>query len=81
MGGDEVKKPKYVTVVLKLSDDDTVTVEKIPIADIEEVVRCKKCVWGWDPVSAHEGLLCYCEQTQKYHKPDFYCADGKRRQK
>ena len=59
----------------------TTTKEKIdamPTADVVEVVRCEDCVW-YDKRRQH-GNLCEGHNLEKVFQPDFFCADGKRRE-
>ena len=41
-------------------------IEEIPAADVQEVVRCKDCIYR------HSSEFCECRE------PNFYCADGER---
>ena len=41
-------------------------IDKLPITDVQEVVRCKDCIYR------KSSEFCECRE------PDFYCADGAR---
>lgn len=45
---------------------------RVPTADVVEVVRCKDCA-EYDPDAE------WCNVWQYYLQPDFFCACGKRR--
>ena len=50
---------------------DAPTIEGVP------VVRCKDCIHSYDDLC---GLCCTCgPYVDCVVRPDFYCADGKRR--
>ena len=49
-----------------------------PLDDIVRVVRCKHCKW-WDKDQTTDGYKGFCPHTGCCVKPDFYCADGARR--
>lgn len=54
----------------------------IPTADVVEVVRCGECeYWDttWNPRAAKNGEQ-YCPATDLYTTPDWFCADGERRE-
>ena len=49
-------------------------VRELPPAEAVEVVRCSECRKGkWDPWTG----AIWCEGRNR--KPDFYCADGERK--
>lgn len=51
-------------------------INTVPYADVDEVVRCKDCIWKEDV----EPGMVYCSKiVGGWVKSDFYCADGKRR--
>lgn len=45
-------------------------------ADVVEVVRCKDCKC-WERRKARFG---WCDRLELYPYPDWYCADGKRKE-
>lgn len=50
---------------------------KIPAADVVEVVRCGGCIYGdSDPSTSSE---IFCEKHCRWLSKDHYCADGERR--
>ena len=54
-----------------------IRVENYPPVDAVEVVRCKDCIHSYDDLC---GLCCTCgPYVDCVVRPDFYCADGKRR--
>ena len=44
-----------------------------------ELVMCKNCKW-WDKDQTTDGINGFCPNTGCCEEPDFYCADGERRQ-
>ena len=46
--------------------------------DAVEVVRCKSCKW-WFMDKKYDGLY-RCANDGLLHKPDWFCADGERRE-
>ena len=67
---------RLMTDALELLKEQQPTVDAVP------VVRCKDCKWfdvTWEPVHATKG--CYfCQMHGLVHEPDYYCADGERRE-
>ena len=57
--------------------DDVV---EIPTADVEEVVRCKKCKYFTKEMIGDD-LECICKSARGMINPapDFYCSYGERR--
>lgn len=59
---------------------------KQPIINAVEVVRCKDCMWYTIARLKKDGtddLRCkrsYCALWGNYLKPDYFCADGERRE-
>ena len=54
----------------------------LPIIRQPEVIRCKDCKYG----IVETDTQCFCEARVEenglaYHKPNWYCADGERRQR
>lgn len=43
-----------------------------------ELVMCKHCKW-WDKDQTTDGYKGFCPNTGCCEEPDFFCADGKRR--
>lgn len=53
-------------------------VENLPAADVAPVVRCRECMYSWEDLS---GLCCaYGPCVDCPVSPDFWCANGKRRE-
>lgn len=48
-------------------------------SDRVNVVRCKDCKW-WDKDQTTDGVKGFCPNTGCCEEPDFYCADGERRE-
>ena len=46
--------------------------------DERELVMCKNCKW-WDKGQTMDGVKGLCFITGCCEKPNFYCADGERR--
>lgn len=55
--------------------------DKVPTADVVEVVRCKDCKHGEvdDPDNFPD--LHYCHEGCGWNNADFYCKSGERRDK
>ena len=64
--------------------------KKYAAANCEELVRCKECRW-WEPKKYGLQGYCYAAKHGHYSRnweigiyrlygPDFYCADGERRE-
>lgn len=53
-------------------------IEDAPTVDAVTVVRCKDCKW-WNTEWKHEDGECYCYKIDQWTAPQFYCADGERR--
>lgn len=50
----------------------------LPSVDAVPVVRCRDCKW-WDKDQTTDGVKGFCPNTGCGEQPDFYCADGERR--
>lgn len=66
--------------VSNISIVPTVFVTDTPMVEYAPVVRCKDCKWwknavGWGGVD-----LKKCELSESVRKPDWFCADGERRE-
>lgn len=46
--------------------------------DKRELVMCKNCKW-WDKDLTTDGVKGFCLNTGYCKQPNFYCADGERR--
>lgn len=61
---------------------NTATIGKIIKAcstiDAVEVVRCKDCV-HWQPEPMGDVMMCYGGANGRYTAPDWFCADGRRK--
>lgn len=63
-----------------ISDADILALDEIryaPTVDAEVVVRCKDCEYSYESIGCiicSHGVCCEC-----IVQPDFYCAEGKRR--
>ena len=53
-------------------------IEKMPTADVVEVVRCKDCA-DWIPQCGNNGSH-YCATMDSFMKPTDYCSYGERRE-
>lgn len=45
----------------------------------EEIVRCKDCKWWGDLDPKNRYTDCYCHVVECSTEPDWYCADGERK--
>lgn len=89
--GRRKKMPRYIDAapyedgrIVLNKEDAGVPVAEIPTADVAQIVRCKDCKWNggdcsWctNPNLALGGDYASC----LYIEPDWYCADGKRKEK
>lgn len=80
----EKLKEKITTNYLNLYDEDTLEsiirfAEKQPAADVEPVVRCKKCRY-WEVIGTDEDEG-FCKFRAGYIGESYYCADGKERER
>lgn len=64
--------------IMEASDKGMVTKVK------QELVRCRECEFGHHLVNAANGeVRAYrvaCKPTKVVHEPDWFCADGRRRE-
>ena len=51
----------------------------LPSADAVPVVRCKDCKWRGDLEPKNRYTDCYCHVIGWTTEPDWFCADGERR--
>ena len=86
---DYIKREDAIEVVSRLSDKDDLEylsvdalydeIDRIPTADVVEVVRCRDCKYCCHDLN---GMLV-CNSNQRvppfYTDHDFYCAHGERR--
>lgn len=50
-------------------------IKETPTADVEEVVRCRECIYATRP----EDNIVYCDNFERDMMPDDYCSVGERR--
>ena len=43
---------------------------------VDELVRCKDCKY----CSTYSSIYAFCIITEKGHEPDWFCADGKKKE-
>ena len=55
-------------------------IENINAVDAVPIIRCASCKW-WDKDQTTDGVKGFCPNTGCCEKPDFYCADGERRER
>lgn len=61
-----------------LDEDIRAFIKAQPAADVAQVVRCRKCMYSWEDLN---GLCCsYGPCVDRPVSPDFWCANGKRRE-
>ena len=75
----ELRKCKYCAkdIAKYAADALEQIVAEYNVLDAVEVVRCKDCIHSYDDLC---GLCCTCgPYVDCIVRPDFYCADGKRR--
>lgn len=51
---------------------------EVRLKEYRELVMCKNCKW-WDKDQTTDGVKGFCPNTGCCEQPDFYCADGERR--
>ena len=56
-------------------------IRELPAADVVEVVRCKDCKWYCKSDPGHPDCDFCKRLICGTIKPDFYCADGERKEK
>jgi hypothetical protein len=49
-----------------------------PLDDVVRVVRCRDCKW-WEEGQTTDGVKGFCPISGCCEGPEFYCADGERR--
>ena len=49
-------------------------IERIPAADVVEVVRCRDC--KHNTTRSTRQFYQWCDERHEYHVPDWFCADG-----
>lgn len=59
-------------------------IDALPVADVEDVVRCKECKHGEVSIMSkskdgEEEIACYCNAKNKVTDVEYYCACGERR--
>ena len=56
-------------------------IDRIPTADVVEVVRCKECEHShWEQEPCHGKTEYYCPKLKSKVDTHFYCALGKRKE-
>lgn len=50
-------------------------IKEVPTADVVEVVRCKDCIYNSNGSCTHSEIY-----DDLNYNPDYYCADGERRE-
>ncbi len=53
---------------------------QIPIIDAVQVVRCRDCKWWGDLDPKNRYTDCYCHVVECSTEPEWFCADGERKQ-
>lgn len=67
----------------ELSKELMKTINRAPTIDAVPVVRCKECRYWLQKFSLTEHWVCAhhsFDERKMYTMPDFYCADGERRE-
>lgn len=74
------KKEKTDIVVAQITEEVLEEINKIPAADVVEVVRCKDCKYAHITM---DGECKYCDiwfpDEKEYMPGDYYCASGERK--
>lgn len=50
-------------------------IDRVPVADVVEITRCKDCLYNANGTCVHSES--YDDTT---HRPDYFCADGMRKE-
>ena len=60
----------------------TEDIEKLPAADVVEVVRCKDCIYAFMTIDGKAAKYCdmFDSDNGVYFDKDFYCAHGERKE-
>ena len=45
-----------------------------------QLVRCKDCKYGSEPILAYRKGCVWCERVNRHNDADWFCADGKRQE-
>ena len=53
-------------------------IAELPIIRQPEIVRCKDCKHGREPILAYRKGCVWCERVNRHNDADWFCADGKR---
>lgn len=73
------QQDEYLAAAVLVED-----IEKIPAADVEEVVRCKNCSIGFEVETDHPlhpvRKYIYCPDRNEEVEPDGFCKWSKRRE-
>lgn len=57
----------------------TMYANQIMNEDRPEIVRCKNCKHGTDPILPYRKGCVWCERVNRHNSEDWFCADGERR--
>ena len=69
---------KLVFAACEIKQDFADMISNAPTVDAVPVVRCKDCIHSYDDLC---GLCCTCgPYVDCVVQPEFYCADGKRKE-
>jgi hypothetical protein len=60
-------------------DNIETAIRNIPAVDAVPVVRCRDCKW-WEEGQTTDGVKGFCPISGCCEGPEFYCADGERRE-
>lgn len=67
------------------NDPVVIAVKCAKTADVVEVIRCKDCIHGKptriDTVTGWVSDKRHCNRHYMCHSEDYYCADGKRKER
>ena len=61
--------------VAQYADAVYYNLQRLPAADVVEVVRCRECIYATRP----EDNIVYCDNFERDMMPDDYCSVGERR--
>ena len=55
---------------------DADVIDQLPLYDVKQVIRCKKC--KHKDIERSQENQVFCKLIQKYFINDFYCANGEK---
>ena len=63
-------------VYVSFEDED----ELVRTYACQELIRCKDCKHGRDPILSYRKNCVWCERVNRHNDREWFCADGERRE-